>query len=126
MKLAHWLILLGSIVLFASGLVHLLGYPHIFPVLVSAGVDLRLIGAIKTLWLSFTVEFVILSPAFVWISRLPRGRNLLLFLTLIPLMNAFLMYYLIGPFIGAHMVLAGALLLLLGAWLLPSDAVLAK
>ena len=98
MKPASWLILLGSIVLFAGGLLHLLGYPYIFPPLVKAGVEARLIGALKAMWSAFAVQFVILSVALVCISRRPQGRNLILFLCLIPLINAILMYSLIGPF----------------------------
>lgn len=118
MKLASWLILLGSIVLFAGGLLHLLGYPYIFPPLVKAGVEARLIGALKAMWSSFAVQFVILSVAIVWIGRRPQGRNLILFLCLIPLINAILMYSLIGPFIGSYLLSAGTVLLLTGAWLL--------
>lgn len=119
MKLASWLILLGSMVLFASGLLHLLGYPYIFPLLVKAGVEAKVIGAIRALWPAFTVQFVVLSVAFVWISRRPQGRNLILFLCLIPLIDAILMYSLVGPFIGSNLVLAGTVLVLIGAWLLP-------
>jgi len=118
---ARWLVLLGCIILFCGGLVHLLGYPHIFPVLVRAGLEPPLVGALLALWAGFSVEFLVLSPAFVWISLRPKPRNLLLFLSLIPVAMTVLMYHFIGPFIGAHMVLAGTVLLVLGAWLMPRD-----
>jgi hypothetical protein len=121
MKLARLLILLGSIVLFASGLLHLLGYPYIYPPLVKAGVDAKLIGAIKAVWSAFTVQFVVVSAALVWLSRRPQGRSLILFLCLIPLIDAVLMYLLVGPFIGSYLVSAGTVLVLIGAWLLPSS-----
>jgi hypothetical protein len=118
---ARWLILLGCIVLFCGGLMHLIGYSFLIPVIAKAGVDASLLGAVKAVWFAFSVQFVVLSPALVWISRRPDGRSLLLYLSLIPVIDAVLMYYFVGPFIGAHMVAGGSLLLLAGAWLLPHN-----
>jgi len=50
---------------------------------------------------------------------LPRTRPLLFFLALFPLTDALLMFRFIGPFIGLYGVAVAALLLLIGAWLLP-------
>jgi hypothetical protein len=119
MKLARWLILAGSIVLFAAGILHIIGYFYAMPVLVKASVDARFLGAIKCVWLVFTVELAILSPAFVWLSRRPAARSLLLYLALIPLIDGILMYYFVGVFIGSNMVAVGTVLLLAGVWLLP-------
>lgn len=121
MTLARWLILFGCIILFCSGLVHLLGYPHLFPVLAATRLDPGLIGALLALWASFSIQFLVLSPAMFWISRRPHPRNLLLFLSLIPVANAILMYHFVGPFIGSYLVSAGALLVVVGALLLPGS-----
>jgi hypothetical protein len=98
---------------------HLIGYHFLIPVIAKAGVDVSILGAVKAVWFAFSVQFVVLSPAIVWISRRPGARSLLLYLTLIPVIDAVLMYYFVGPFIGAHMVASGSVLLLAGAWLLP-------
>ena len=119
MKLAHWLILLASIVLFCGALLHLIGFRFVIPVIAKTGIDPRLLGAVKCVWLVFTVQLVILSPAFVWISRLPGARALLLYLALIPLIDGILMYYFVGRFIGSNIVAVGTVLLLVGGWLLP-------
>jgi hypothetical protein len=120
MTLARWLILLGSLVLFAAALLHVIGgFFYLIPALVKAGIDPRLVATVKCVWLVFTVELVLLTPAFVWISRRPDGRSLLLYLALVPLIDGVLMYYFVGPFIGSNMVAGGTLLLLIGAWLLP-------
>jgi hypothetical protein len=119
---AHWLILLACIVLFCAGLMHIIGYTFLIPVLAKTGVDASILGALKAVWLAFSVQFVVLSPAIVWISRRPGTRSLLLYLALIPVLDAILMYHFVGPFIGAHMVAGGALLWLAGAWLLPRGA----
>ena len=119
MTLPRWLILLGSLVLFAAGLLHLIGgYFYLIPALVKAGVDPRLVAAVKCVWLVFTVELVILTPAFVWISRRSSGRSLLLYLALVPVIDGILMYYFVGAFIGSNMVAVGSVLLLAGAWFL--------
>jgi hypothetical protein len=119
MTLPRWLILLASIILFCGGVLHLIGYKFLIPALVNAGVDPNLLGAVKAVWFAFSVQFWFLSPAMVWISRRPAARSLLLYLALIPVIDAALMYYYVGPFIGAYIVSVGAILLLLGAWLLP-------
>jgi hypothetical protein len=116
---ARWLILLASIILFCAGLMHIVGYTFLLPVITKAGLDPRVLGAVKSVWLVFSVELLILSPAFFWISRRSGSRSLLLYLALIPLIDAGLMYYFVGRFIGANLVAAGAVLLLIGAWLLP-------
>ena len=123
MTLPRWLILLASIILFCGGLLHLIGgYKFMMPALVNAGVDPKLVGAVKAVWLAFSVQFWFLSPALVWPwLRRSAARSLLLYLALIPVIDAALMYYYVGPFIGAYIVSVGAILLLLGAWLLPRD-----
>ena len=77
MTLPRWLILLASIILFGGGLLHLIGYKFLIPALVNAGVDPKLLGAVKATWLAFSVQFWFLSPALVWISRRPAALSLI-------------------------------------------------
>ena len=98
---------------------HLIGYKFLIPDLVKAGVDPAIVGAVKAVWLAFSVEFVVLSPVLVWISRRTGLRPLLLYLALIPVTDFILMYHFVGLFIGTYIVAAGSLLLVIGAWLLP-------
>jgi hypothetical protein len=116
---ARWLILLGCIVLFCGAVMHLVGYHFLMPVIANAGLDGRVLGAIKSVWLAFSIQFLVLSPAMVWISRRPGARSLLFYVALIPMIDAILMYHFVGPFIGAHVIVGGTLLLLAGVWLLP-------
>jgi hypothetical protein len=124
MKLARLLVLLGSIVMFVGALLHMLGgLRGVFPVLAKAGIDPRVAGAIKCIWLVVSAHGVLLAPALVWISRRPGTRSLLLYLALIPIVNVVLMYHFIGFFIGFYIASTSALLLVAGAWLMPrSDA----
>jgi hypothetical protein len=122
-KLARWLILLGSVVLFCGALLHLIGFKFVVPAIANTGMDAKLVGALKCVWLVFSVELLVLSPALVWISRRPGGRGLLFYLALIPLIDGVLMYYFVGSFIGSNIVAAGTVLLLVGGWLLPHAAI---
>jgi hypothetical protein len=122
MKLARLFILLGSIVMFVGALLHILGGSlGVFPVLVKAGVDPRVVGAVKCVWLVVSAHGVLLAPALVWISRRPGTRSLLRYLALIPIVDAVLMFRFVGLFAGFYIVSASALLLLAGAWLVPRD-----
>ena|ERR1035438_8991143 len=122
MKLARLLILLGSIVMFLGALLHILGGSRgVFPVLVRAGVDPLVAGAVKCVWLVVSAHGVLLAPALVWISRGQGTRALLRYLALIPVVDAVLMYCFVGFFPGFYIVSASALLLLAGAWLLPRE-----
>ena len=126
MKLARVLILLGSIVMFVGALLHILGgLRGVFPVLVRAGLDPLVAGAVKCVWLVVSSHGILLAPAYVWISRRTGLRSLLLYLSLIPVIDCILMYHFVGLFIGTYMVAAGSLLLVIGAWLLPGSKGLA-
>ena len=120
MKLARQLILLGSIVMFAGALLHILGgLRGVFPVLANAGMNPRIVGAIKCVWLVVSAHGLLLAPALVWISRRPDTRSLLRYLVLIPVVDAVLMYCFVGFFAGFYIVATSALLLLAGAWVMP-------
>ena len=93
MTLPRWLILLASIVLFAAGVLHMIGYFHLVPALAKSGIDPGVLGALKCVWIVFTVELVILAAAFLWLSRRAGTRSLVLYLALIPVIDAILMYY---------------------------------
>jgi hypothetical protein len=122
MKFARLLILLGSIVMFVGALLHIVGGSlGVFPVLVKAGVDPRVAGAVKCVWVVVSAHGVLLAPALVWISRRQGTSSLLRYLALIPLVDAVLMFHYVGPFAGLYLVSASALLLLTGAWLMPRN-----
>ena len=122
MTRARLLILSGSIVMFVGALLHILGGSvGVFPVLVKAGVDPRVAGAVKCVWLVVSAHGVLLAPALVWISRGQGTVSLLRYLTLIPVVDAVLMFRFVGFFAGFYIVSASALLLLAGAWLMPHN-----
>ena len=121
MKVARVVILLAAITLFCGGLAHIVGYTFIVPVLLKSNLEPRIVSAIKCVWLVFSFELFILSPALVWISRKPGNRSLLLYLSVLPIVEAVMMYHFVGLFLGTYMIGAGAILLVIGAWLLPQE-----
>jgi hypothetical protein len=122
MKLGRLFILLGSIVMFVGALLHIVGGSlGVFPVLAKAGVDPRVAGAVKCVWLVVSAHGVLLAPALVWISRRPGTRSLLRYLALIPIVDAVLMFGFVGFFAGLYIVSVSAILLLAGAWLMPRE-----
>jgi len=119
MKLARWLVVIGCLLLLAGGLLHSYGSAFVFAKLAASNLDGGLMGAMKCLWLSFSVEFIVLSFIIFRASRLSNGRGLVLLCTVIPALTAILMYQFAGAFSGAHMLAAGTLCLAVGGWLLP-------
>lgn len=121
MSLARWLILLGAIVLFCAAITHMIGYRFFIPALAQYNLPNHYVGAIRAIWLVFSLHMAFLSIAIVWLSRLPGSRGLLMFLALIPTVDSIVMYHFVGLFVGTYMVLTAAVLLLVGAWLMPRD-----
>ena len=119
---SRWLILLGSITMFCGGVLHTIGYTFLIPALVRNNIPADLLGAVKAVWLVFSVELALLSVAIAWVSRLPGTRSFVLFLVLIPVCDSVLMYHFVGLFIGFYVVAASAVLVAVGSWLLPRPA----
>jgi len=119
MKAAPWLILLAGIITFLAGLAHTLGYKIVTPMLLKSNLPGNIVDAIRGVWLIYSAHLILLSVVIVWVSRMPGTRSLLMFLALFPISDAVFMYHFVGPFIGLYMVSTAALLLLIGAWLLP-------
>ena len=118
MKLARGLVAAGSLLLCSGGLLHSYRSAFVFPKLALA-LDAGLSGAIKDLWWSFSIEFVLLSFVILRASRLPKGRALVLLCTLIPAARTILRYRLVGPFISAHDFAIATAFSAIGGFLLP-------
>jgi hypothetical protein len=122
MKASRWFIVLGAIVLFCGGLAHMIGFTIIIPALAKSGVSVDLLGAVRAVWISFSVQFWVVSMAMVWLERIRGTRGVLFLLWLIPAINAVLMYHYVGLFLGTYMVGAGGLLVLIGLLLSRREA----
>ena len=115
---ARWLVLLGSMVFVWRRPSALVGLSIHLPTARQGGSRCTTHRRGVCLWLSFAVHFVAVSPVFVCLSRRAQGRYVISLFFLLPLINAILMYRLVGPIIGSY-TSAGTVLVLLGAWRLP-------
>ena len=75
MKVARWLILAGSVVLFATSVLHGSGFGHISAMIAKSGLSPLGTDAFKALWLMFSVHLAILSVVFVVASRTHAARQ---------------------------------------------------
>lgn len=119
MKIARWLIVAGSVVLFLTALLHGSGYLQVSRVLETSGMKPFLTGGFKALWLMFSIHALVLGAVFIAASRIPKGRELVLLCTLIPACDTILLFHFVGVFIGTIALAVATLLFFAGGLLLP-------
>ena len=119
MKIARWLIVAGSVVLFLTALLHGSGYVQISSALEKTALKPFLIGGFKGLWLVFSIHLVVLSAVFIVASWTAKGRRLVLLCTLIPALDTVALFHFVGVFIGTIALAVATLLFLAGGLLLP-------
>jgi len=118
-RIARWLIVAGSLVLFLTALLHGSGYAEISRVVEKSDMKPFLIGGFKALWLMFSIHLLVLSAIFIVTSQTPKGRRLVLLCTLIPAFDTMLLFHFVGVFIGTVALAVATLLFLVGGFLLP-------
>ena len=119
MKIARWLIVAGSVVLFLTALLHGSGYVQVSRVVEKSAMKPFLVGGFKALWLMFSIHLLVLSAVFIVASQTPKGKRLVLLCTLIPAFDTILLFHFVGVFIGTIALAVATLLLLAGWFLLP-------
>ena len=119
MKIARWLIVAGSVVLFLTALLHGFGYLQVSRVVETSNMKPFLTGGFKALWLMFSIHLLVLGAVFIAASRIPKGRGLVLLCTLIPACDTILLFHFVGVFIGTIALAVATLLFLSGGLLLP-------
>ena len=119
MKIARWLIVAGSAVLFLTALLHGSGYVQVSRVVEKSAMKPFLVGGFKALWLMFSIHLLVLSAVFIVASQTPKGRRLVLLCTLIPAFDTILLFHFVGVFIGTIALAVATLLFLAGWFLLP-------
>ena len=123
MRIARWLIVAGSLVLFLTALLHGSGYAEISRVVEKSDMKSFLIDVFKALWLMFSIHLLVLSAIFIVASQTPKGRRLVLICTLIPAFDTLLLFHFVGVFIGTVALAVATLLFLVGGLLLPEGEV---
>jgi len=120
-KIARWLIVAGSLVLFLTALLHGSGYAEISRAVEKSDMKSFLIDVFKALWLMFSIHLLVLSAIFIVASQTPKGRRLVLLCTLIPAFDTMLLFHFLGVFIGTVALAVATLLFLVGGFLLPES-----
>ena len=119
MKIARWLIVAGSVVMFLTALLHGSGYVQVSRVVEKSAMKPFLVGGFKALWLMFSIHLLVLSAVFIVASQTPKGKRLVLLCTLIPAFDTILLFHFVGVFIGTIALAVATLLFLAGWFLLP-------
>jgi hypothetical protein len=122
LKLARWLILIGSLLLLFGAILHLYGYTFIMPRIAATDAGPEILNVFKALWWSLSVPGIVLCPLIIWVSRLPNGRGLVLLCTIIPAATGILLFLFLGWFIGSIIFGIATVLLLAGGLTLPANA----
>jgi hypothetical protein len=121
-KTGRWLVVLGCVLSFGTAILHSVGYRSVSAAISVTNSPPVLVAAFKCLWMVFSVQFIVLSAVGVAAMGSSRGKQLVLLCSLVPIFDAGLMLYFIGPFLGAYCVIAVAVALFAGGILLPAPA----
>jgi hypothetical protein len=80
---------------------------------------------LKVLWLADSTTLLGLALIFGLIAARPAwaARPIILILSWIPAATTALLYFFLGPFYAAHMLLAATLMVILSALILPADRI---
>jgi hypothetical protein len=119
LKTAHWLVVVGSCMLFITAALHGSGYIALSGMAEKSNADKLAVEAFKALWLVFSVHCAALGAIFIVASRTPGGRRTVLLGALVPAADTVLLLHFLGVFVGT---IALALCLLIGGFLLPRNA----
>jgi hypothetical protein len=100
-----WIAALG---LLAIAVLHGMGMASVGAALDRADLQPFVVGAFRAVWLGFSATALLLAVLFAMaaVRRDAVGRAALGLLALVPIASALLVYLFVGPFIGAHLMLA--------------------
>jgi hypothetical protein len=117
MKNARWFTAFGSFVLFASALLHGSGYLPLLRRIQAAAIPAPLDGILKASWLTFSVQFLALAVIAFMARKIERGGWIVLLCALFTAINAIILLWFLGPFLGLYLLVVVTALRLIGGWL---------
>jgi hypothetical protein len=117
MKNARWFTALGSFVLFASALLHGSGYIPLVRRIRAATIPAPLDGILQASWLTFSVQFLALAVIAFLARKMTRGGWIVLLCALFTAIDAVILLYFLGPFVGVYLLTAVTVVFLIGGWL---------
>ncbi|HEV2489575.1 MAG TPA: hypothetical protein VGT03_07190 [Candidatus Acidoferrales bacterium] len=121
MNLGRWLVVLGSVILMATAVLHTIAYKGISEAIGKGGLSATLSGGLRGFCLLFGLQLAFLTVLFVMMAWMPRGKGILIFAALIPVSETILLVHFVGWFPGTEMLAAGAVGVFAGAILLPAN-----
>ena len=119
MKLGQWLISAGCVILFGTAIYHQAGYTSMARAIEASDAKPTLIAEMKTLWLMYSLQLIILSVLAFSASRCASARQLILLCSLMPLLDMLLCLKFLGMFPGIILLAIVCLCFWAGAYLLP-------
>jgi hypothetical protein len=119
MKSARWLIRAASVILFGTALFHASGYNSVAGAIEATSAKPFLAGAVKGLWLMFSIHLIVVSFAVAVVSRSLQAKRFVLLCALFPVADTVILLIFVGVFAGTIMIAAAAILLIAGGLLFP-------
>ncbi|HTQ86141.1 MAG TPA: hypothetical protein VMI93_08015 [Candidatus Solibacter sp.] len=119
MKTGRILVIVGCVLSFGTALLHGAPYRVVSAAISGSNAPPTTVAAFKCLWLAFSVQFILLSAIAAAALGSARAKQIVLLCALLPALDAGLMYFFLGPFIGAYCVTGVAACLLAGGLLQP-------
>ena len=117
MKAARIVTLIACLISFVTGCLHGRGYFKVVEGLSTEHLAPVTANILKTCWLTFSVEMVVLAMIALLASRHERGASIVLVCAFANATNGFLLFHFLGLFIGVYLVTLVTLLLLAGGLL---------
>jgi hypothetical protein len=117
MKTGRWLTVIGSVILFLTGIGHGTRIVQLQTMIAESGMKAPLAAILKGCWLVFSGEMVALAVIAVVASRLPRGGSIVLICGATMIANAALLLGFVGLFFGVYVSVLVALFFLSGGWM---------
>lgn len=122
MSAARWCTGIGSLILAVFGVGHGTRLGKVEQMMAVSGVKEPLGGLMKSSWLIFSVEMVMVAVIAFVASRIERGGVIVLLCAAINAANGALVFHFFGVFIGVYAVSLVAILYLIGGLLQRSPA----
>jgi hypothetical protein len=117
MKTARWVTGIGSVILFATGIFHGMGFQKLQEMIAASGLKEPLLGILQACWFTFSGEMMVLAVIAFVASLMENGARIVLICAAISAVNGVLLLKFLGPFIGVYITafvmalfLAGGLL----------------
>jgi hypothetical protein len=114
MKSARWFTGAGSVLLFAAAIFHSTGYFPLVKRIEAKAVPYPLDGILKSTWVTFSVQLMVLTVIAFVASRSERGGWMCAASTGLACL---ILLRFLGPFIGVYLTLVVVLLLVIGGWM---------